>query len=119
MIYNDVLAAVSVVAAVSAEQRAAVVARLLREADLAESHRLIHGAAHPVFGDGSLMAAALRYQRRGSASFQDREGLAAWRCVIDALCARLDQPDAQLIQRRAVGSSSSRFGAMLSPQSSQ
>lgn len=119
VIYNDVLAAVSVVAAVPAAQQGHVMARLLEEADLAEAHRHTHHAAHPVHGDGSLMAAALRHDRHGSTSFQSRIGLEAWLCVLTALLRRLDQPEAQPTHRCAVGSSSSRLTGMSSPQSSQ
>lgn len=119
VIYNDVLAAVSAVSGAAPECRDSVAVALIRQADVAEDYRRSHCAAHPVFGDGSLMASSLRYGRRGDASFQTIEGLSAWICVLSALKAQLDQPDAQLMQRRAVGSSSSRFGAISSPQSSQ
>lgn len=119
VIYNDVLAAVSAVAGAAPECRDSVAVALIRQADLAEDYRRSYCAAHPVFGDGSLMASSLRYGRRGDASFQTIEGLSAWICVLSALKTRLVQPDAQLMQRRAVGSSSSRFGAISSPQSSQ
>lgn len=126
VIYNDVLAAVSAVSGAAPECRDSVAVALIRQADVAEAYRRSHCAAHPVFGDGSLLASSLRYGRRGDASFQTGEGLSAWICVLNALKAQLDQPDAQLdqpdaqlMQRRAVGSSSSRFGAISSPQSSQ
>ncbi|MFA8385261.1 MAG: hypothetical protein ACEPO2_06520 [Pelagibaca sp.] len=94
VIYNDVLAAVSVVAAAPPDRQASVMAELIREADLAEMYRLSYRAAHPVFGDGSLIAAALRHDRRGSCSFQSREGLTAWLCVLSALLARLQGAEA-------------------------
>ena len=88
VIYNDVLAAVSVVAGHPPECRATVATALIREADLADAYRQAQGAAHPVFGDGSLVTAALRHGRRGAVSFQCPCGLAAWIAVLEALAAR-------------------------------
>lgn len=119
VIYNDVLAAVSAVSCAAPECRASAAAALIRDANRAERYRRAHCAAHPVFGDGSLMAAAVRYGRGGDVSFQTVDGLSEWICVLTALRAQVDQPDAQLMQRHAVGSSSSLFRAMSSPQSSQ
>ena len=119
VIYNDVLAAVSAVSDLPPERRKLAITRLLDEAERADAYRITHSAAHPVFGDGSLLTAALRLERRGTTSFQTRDGLQAWLCVLNALLERLDQPEAQLMQRVAVGSSSSRLTAISSPQSSQ
>lgn len=94
VIYNDVLAAVSVVAAAPPERQASVVAELIHEAELAEAYRLRYRVAHPVFGDGSLITAALRHDRRGSCSFQSLEGLTAWLCVLSALLTRLPHAEA-------------------------
>lgn len=102
LIYNDVLAAVSVVAGVAPEARASLAADLIRQADLADAYRQAHCAAHPVFGDGSLMTAALRFGHRGPASFQCRRGLAAWIAVLSALQARHD-PAACGVARDACG----------------
>lgn len=119
VIYNDVLAAVSVVAAAPPSRRRAVMAGLIETAEIAARYRGLHHAAHPVYGDGSLMAAALRHARHGDTSFQTRDGLAAWHCVLTALLERRDQPDAQPMQRREVGSTSSRLTAISSPHASQ
>lgn len=94
VIYNDVLAAVSVVAAAQPDRQAEVIAELIHDADLAEAYRLKYRAAHPVFGDGSLIAAALRHDRRDRCSFQNMEGLTAWLCVLSALLARLSETKA-------------------------
>lgn len=119
VLYNEVLAAVAAISSVPVSLRLERAAEILREADFADAYCRRHGAAHPVFGDGSLMAAASRRGSCGSTSFQTPDGLCAWITVLQALRARLDQPEAQLMQRRAVGSSSSLFAAMSSPQSSQ
>jgi len=119
VIYNDVLAAVAVVSAVPPVLRHKTMARLLHEAALAEAYRRTQNAAHPIYGDGSLLTSAQRHAGKGDTSFQTRHALGAWVCVLSALMERLDQPEAQLMQRVAVGSSSSRLAAMSSPQSSQ
>jgi len=119
VIYNDVLAAVSAVSGSPIEEQGQLAARLLAEADLAERHRKSRGHGHPVYGDGSLLAASLRYSRRGEASFQTGAGLRVWITVLTALLERLDHPEAQLMHRVTVGSSSKRFGEISSPQSSQ
>ncbi|WP_299792351.1 hypothetical protein [uncultured Marivita sp.] len=119
VIYNDVLAAVSVVASVVPSRRHAVMVGLIADAERAARYRATHHAAHPVYGDGSLMAAALQYDRHGHISFQTQVGLEAWLCVLSALLERQSQPEAQLMQRRAEGSNSSRLTAMSSPHSSQ
>lgn len=116
--YNDVLAAVSFVAAGSEADRHVRCQTLLSEADQADRFIELHGAAHPAFGDGTLAAAALRHQAHGDISFESNAGLCAWLCVLTALKDRLDQPDAQLMQRVAVGSNSNRLKAISSPQSS-
>lgn len=96
VIYNDVLAAVSVVAGVPPTQREAMIATLLDQADAACAYRRVHRRAHPTFGDGSLMASALRHEARGDMSFQSRDSLLAWLCVVSALLARCDAPKDRL-----------------------
>ena len=83
LIYNDILAAAACVSGMGDPMPA--VRRLLREADLAQSYVQRHHAAHPVFGDGSLMAAALRHGRHGDVSFATHRGRAAWVAVLTAL----------------------------------
>lgn len=56
---GDLDCAVAVVMAQPPETRARVAARLLEQADLADRYRKRLGRAHPVFGTGSLMSAAL------------------------------------------------------------
>lgn len=119
VIYNDVLAAVSALSGAPIEEQRQIATRLLADADLAERYRQSRGHAHPVHGDGSLLAVSLRYSRRGDASFQTVSGLRAWITVLTALLERLDHPEAQLMHRGTVGSSSKRFGEISSPQSSQ
>ena len=117
LIYNDVLAAV---AYVSGQENPENLARaLLRDAELAHRHVRACRTAHPVFGDGSLMTAALRHRWRGDASFATAQGRAAWMAVLAAVQDRYGSPEAQLMQRVTVGSNSNRLDAIASPQSSQ
>ena len=56
---GDLDCAVAVVMAQPPEARADVAARLLAQADLADRYRKRLGRAHPHYGTGSLMSAAL------------------------------------------------------------
>lgn len=88
VIYNDVMAAVSVLSAAPPERHGEMIVALIREADQAELYRKRYRSAHPVFGDGSLMGAALRHAHRGSVSFECAAGLTAWIGVLEALRVR-------------------------------
>lgn len=103
VIYNDVVSAVAVVAAVPRDERVTVMSDLLWQAEQAEEHRLICCAVHPLFGDGSLMSAALRHPGKGSVSFQTVEGLTAWLVVLTALRAWLlaaERSSCKAVQRK-------------------
>ena len=56
---GDLDCAVAVVMRQPPEARAGVAARLLEEADVADRYRKRLGRAHPAYGSGSLMSAAL------------------------------------------------------------
>ena len=56
---GDLDCAVAVVMAQPPHVRAEVAARLLAQADLADRYRKRLGRAHPLYGTGSLMSAAL------------------------------------------------------------
>ncbi|KPP95902.1 MAG: hypothetical protein HLUCCA05_04310 [Roseibaca calidilacus] len=63
-------------------------ARMLDHATRADQHRRRHGCAHPVYGNGTLMSAALRQAAMPPAG--DRQFLAAQGAVIAAILARLE-----------------------------
>ena len=63
------------------------IARLLREAEAADLHRKSTGRAHPVWGNGSLVAAAARFPRAQEPDFDDPEYCRCWMTVFDALLA--------------------------------
>ncbi len=60
ILHGDVVAAARVLRAVPEAARPGLIARLLDEAHWADLYRKRTGRAHPVWGDGSLMTAALR-----------------------------------------------------------
>ena len=59
VLHGDVVAAARAIYAMPGQDRREAVRRLLREASWADRHRADTGQAHPFWGDGSLMAAAL------------------------------------------------------------
>ena len=58
---GDLDCAVAVVMRQPPVERKAVAARLLFEADVADRYRKRLGRAHPVYGSGSVLSAALRW----------------------------------------------------------
>lgn len=91
LLLGDVALAARVLHGLPSERRAGTMERLLAEADCADRHRRIHGIPHPVFGGGSLMAAASRFERGSEPSFDDPDYCRCWRIVLDALSARRSQ----------------------------
>ncbi|WP_172295807.1 hypothetical protein [Pseudoruegeria sp. HB172150] len=59
VLHGDLIAAARVLYGVPVPERGAVLGRLMRAAGWADRFRRHHRRAHPVWGDGSLMAAAL------------------------------------------------------------
>lgn len=59
-LHGDAVSVARVLLGVRPERRSWVLARLLREADLAHGYLRRRRRAHPIWGDGSLMTAALR-----------------------------------------------------------
>ncbi len=60
VLMGDVIAAARVLAPWPAPCRAKLLWRMTQEATRADAHRHRTGRMHPIWGDGSLMAAALR-----------------------------------------------------------
>lgn len=67
--------------------RPALAARIVAEARAADAWRRRMGRAHPLWGDGSLMAAALRHPSRPLPPSLGPEARAALRQLLDALDA--------------------------------
>lgn len=115
---GDVSAAARAVLAVPDPLRRDLALRLVDEASAADRYCKEHRKAHPRWGNGTLLSAAHRHEMRREAGYGDPEFLECQLRVFEALLAR-SQPEAQDMQRIAVGSSSRRRVAMTSPQSSQ
>lgn len=93
VIYNDVLAAVSYVATYPPDRRKIAARALFEEARQAAMHAARFQSAHPLFGDGTLVSAALRHRRCGDTSFQTERGLSAWAAVIEVLRDQMRHPN--------------------------
>lgn len=74
--------------------------RMVREAEAAADRMRRSGAMHPIWGDGSLMAVAMRRPRDPEPLLDDRVFLGCLQLVL----AVLDQPRAQDRQRGRAGS---------------
>lgn len=59
-LHGDAVSVARVLLGARPDRRPWVLARLIREAELAHRHFRRLGCAHPLWGDGSLMTAALR-----------------------------------------------------------
>ncbi|WP_099823876.1 hypothetical protein [Oceaniglobus indicus] len=84
---GDAAAIARVLCAVGPARRAWVLERMLREAGRAAHHRRRHRRAHPLWGDGSLMAAALRRRPGPEPSLADPVFSAALGLVLARLHA--------------------------------
>ena len=142
VLMGDVIAAARAMAAAPPARRGWVLDRICREATRAEAHRQLTGRMHPIWGDGSLMAAALRRPCRPEPGLEDDDYRLAMIEVLEAIrttasgrstlqgrsktpggCPRAigsrDYPRAQPTQVGIAGSKASRPGAISSPQSVQ
>lgn len=111
----DAVAAARALMALEPYQREMSLTRMLCEASVAEAHRQQTGLMHPIWGDGSLMAAALRRPVMPEPSLRDAE----YRACLIAVLQRLGQPCMQDRHLGAAGSSDRRSGAISSPHSVQ
>lgn len=117
--HGDAVSAARVLLGVQPSRRAWVLARMLREADLAEARVRLGQGAHPIWGDGALMSAALRRRPLPEPPLSDGDYCGCLGLVFIALARRGRQPRAHETQSGAVGSRSSRAAGMASPQSWQ
>jgi len=91
VLYGDVRAAARALLAVPREARAALLTRLFAEAEAADAHRLATGRAHPRYGTGSLMSAALAHDVAREPYLDDATYAACLAEVFEALVARAGQ----------------------------
>ncbi|HCQ66326.1 MAG TPA: hypothetical protein DIU07_14765 [Rhodobacteraceae bacterium] len=94
VLYGDVRAAARALLAVPQEGRGPLLVRLFTEAETADAHRLATGRAHPHFGTGSLMSAALAHAVAREPYLDDPGYAGCMGQVFEALVARAGQgPD--------------------------
>ncbi len=91
VLHGDVTAAARALLAVAPEARGALLARLFAEAEAADAHRRATGLAHPDFGTGSLMSAALAHPVAREPWLDDPAYAACMARVFGALAARAGQ----------------------------
>lgn len=91
ILYGDVRAAARALLVVPDARRASLLERLFTEADIADRHRLATGRAHPAFGTGSLMSAALARKVAPEPQLEDRDYAACMALVFEALVCRAGQ----------------------------
>ncbi|MCC6304093.1 MAG: hypothetical protein IT545_02730 [Rhodobacteraceae bacterium] len=88
VLHGDVVAAARALRLAPLGARAALIGRLIAEADLADRWRRRTGRAHPRAGNGSLMAAAAAWPQAPEPFLSDADYLDCLRIVIEALIAR-------------------------------
>jgi len=91
VLHGDVRAAARALLAVAPEARDGLLLRLFAEAEAADAHRLATGRAHPLFGTGSLMSAALGHRVAREPYLDDPAYADCMARVFDALVARAGQ----------------------------
>ncbi len=88
VLHGDVTAAARAMLAAPAEARARLLTRLLAEAETADTHRLQTGKAHPLYGTGSLMSAALTHPVAREPYLDDPDYASCMALVFDRLAQR-------------------------------
>lgn len=87
---GDLEAGLRVLLACPPSRRAARAAALLRQAAIADRFRQRSGQAHPRYGSGSLMSAALRHPRAPLPDHCDASYRACLSVLLCAIAARCD-----------------------------
>ena len=88
VLHGDVVAAARALLAAAPARRAALIAQLIDEAEAADTHRRRTGRAHPAWGTGSLMSAALARPCAREPYLDDPDYAACLVQVFEALIAR-------------------------------
>lgn len=81
----DAVLAARVLARLSGRLRLWVLYRMLREAEAAGAHRVKYDRMHPIWGDGSLMAVAMRRPRVSEPFLDNRAFRDSLKLVLAAL----------------------------------
>ena len=85
VLHSDVIAAARAVLAAPVALRASTCARLIQEADWADRFTRRLGKPHPLWGNGTLFAAAQRYKRASEPTFDDPAYCSAFEIVMSLL----------------------------------
>lgn len=93
VLHGDAVAAARVLFALSEAERGAVMVRMLDEAHWADAYRKRTGRAHPLWGNGSLMAAALRRRVVSEPPVSDPDYCRCLIRVFEAILSRRVGPD--------------------------
>lgn len=88
VLHGDVVAAARALCRVAPAVRAALAARLIGDAHVADRWRKRTGRSHPTLGNGSLMAAAAGWPQAPEPFLDDTDYLDCLRIVIEELIAR-------------------------------
>ena len=88
VLHGDVVAAARVLYPLSARWRGPELARLMQRAGWADAFRKSSGRAHPLWGDGSLMTAALACAPPPEPMLDDVEYCSCLAMVFEALVSR-------------------------------
>ena len=112
--HDDAVAAATALLAIPARERRSVLARMMREADVADQFFRRTGKAHSAWGEGSLMAVARRRPRVARADPDEAEAAIAIASVYLALARRALRPE-----HRGDGLESKRLIASVPPGQSR
>lgn len=91
VLHGDAVTAARALLAVSPEARAGLLAEIFAEAEAADAYRKRTGRAHPVWGTGSLMSAALGRDCAPEPCLDDPDYAACLAQVFTALAARASE----------------------------
>lgn len=87
-LHGDAVSAARVLLRTRCGRRRWILARMFREADLAHAHFKRVRRTHPIWGDGSLMSAALRRHPLPEPALDDAEYCRCLAMTYSALAAR-------------------------------
>lgn len=92
VLHGDVSAAACVLKLLPKTARHANLLHMMAQADAADAYRQQHQKLHRIWGDGSLMSAALQRPHAAEPLLDDPDYAACMALVFDALVARADRP---------------------------
>ncbi len=92
----DLFAAARALLAAPEPLRAGLMARMIHEAEAADRYRRRIGRVHPLWGNGTLEAAARGHAPGPSRALHDNDHLACLALVLEALVAHRARPDRRM-----------------------